>query len=238
MIFNVGYLTGVTGRISEYLFKVSGFIFPNMISADMLKNLTSLVERTKPDILFLSEVRDQPYMAPIKDLFAKSCIDIKYKPGSIFNSLPFFYGNCNGIFLRNPLPTKKLFIKNGSKKLVYQIALSKDCSILFSHFALGKRTRKKQFSEIAQIASQSKQVIIAGDFNIFKGAGELQDLLEKADVRLVNNFADKTFPGHNPTHAVDLFLASPSIRTVRLEVVNGVFVPDHLPVVADFELEL
>ena len=237
MIFNIGYLTGITGKISEYLFKSSRLISPNTITrGSLLKNLTAIIEREKPDILFLAEIRNELYMDSIKNLFAESYIDIKYEPGSILNPLPFFRGNCNGVFLRKSLPTKKLFIKNGTKKLVYQIDIAEDCSILFSHFALGERTRKKQFLEIAQIAIEKKKVIIAGDFNIFHGVGEIQELLKKANVRLVNNPTAKTFPSYNPTHVIDLFLASSSIRTARIEVIKNIFVADHLPVIADFEL--
>jgi endonuclease/exonuclease/phosphatase family metal-dependent hydrolase len=235
MIFNVGYLTGITGRIWEYLFGSIRFVFPNMFrKKDILRKLTNLIEQTKPDILFLAEVRDESYMTSIKNLFVESHIDIKYDPKSVLNSLPFFSGNCNGVFLRNPLPVKKLFIKNGTKKLLYQIDISDNCSILFSHFALGAKTREKQFSELAKIA-RGKQVIIGGDFNIFKGTNELQALTKESNVHLINNQTDKTFPSYKPVHLVDLFLASSTIKAPHIEVLNDILISDHLPVVADFE---
>lgn len=238
MIFNVSYLTGITGRISEYLFGCARFVFPNMFGKeDILKKLTNIIEQTKPDILFLAEIRNESYMTSIKNLFTESHIDIKYEPESILNSLPFFHGNCNGVFLRSPLATKKLFIKNGTKKLVYEIDIAKNCSILFSHFALSEKTRKKQFLEIAKIANEKKQVIIAGDFNVFQGTKELQELFKESNVRLVNNLTDKTFPSYKPAHVVDLFLASPTIKATYVEVLNDILISDHLPVIADFEFE-
>lgn len=237
MIFNVGYLTGITGRISEYLLGGIRFVFPNMFSKkDISKKLTDIIEQTKPDILFLAEVRNEAYLTSIKNLFTESHIDIKYEPESILNFLPFFRGNCNGVFLRNPLPTKKLFMKNGTKKLVHQIDIADNCSILFSHFALGAETRKKQFSEIAKIAI-GKQVIIGGDFNIFKGTKELAGLIKESDVHLVNNLTDKTFPSYKPANIVDLFLASSTIKATYIGVLNDILISDHLPVVADFEFK-
>lgn len=236
MNFNMGYLTGITGKPSEYLTKGSRLILTNKNEKEkVLKSLTDLIEEVKPDILFLSEIRDEPCMIPVRNLFAKSYIDSKYKPESFLNFLPFFRGNCNGVFLRNSLPVKKLFMKSGSKKLVYQISITENCSILFSHFALGKQTRSKQFSEISQIVMKNNQSIIAGDFNIFRGIGELEELFKKGNLRLVNNLEKKTFPSYRPSHVIDLFLSSPSIKTTYVKVFDDVLISDHLPVVADFE---
>lgn len=237
MIYNAGYFTGISGRISEYLLGGARFIFPNMFGKkDLLKNLTNLIKQTNPDILFLAEIRNKSYMSAIKDLFAVSYIDPKYQSKSILNYLPFFRGNCNGVFLHQPSPVKKLYLKNGTKKLVYQIAITKDCSALFAHFALGSNTRRKQFSEIATIAARDKQVIIGGDFNIFQGVKELQELINKSKIHLVNNLADKTFPSYKPAYLIDIFLASSTIKITHIKVLNDILLSDHLPVLADFEV--
>ncbi len=237
MIFNVGYLTGITGSPIEYLIKGSRFILPSFTQKKKAANaLVGLIEKIKPDILFLAEVRDEAYLNPIKKLFTESHIDSKYKPGSFLNYLPFFRGNCNGVFLRSKLPVTKFFMTHGSKKLVYKVGITENCSILFAHFALGKQTRSQQFSEIAQIARKEKQSIIAGDFNIFGGTGELDELLSRANLRLVNNPTKKTFPSYQPSHVIDLFLASPSVITSHIEVLGHTLISDHLPVVADLEI--
>lgn len=237
MIFNVGYLTGITGRKSEYFFGTVRVVSPKLFSKKRyIEKLTDIVEQTKPDILFLAEVRNESYMTSLKNLFAESHIDSKYGPKSMLNRLPFFHGNCNGVFLRSTLPAKKLFLKSGTKKLVYQVDIAENRSILFAHFALGSKTRKKQFVEVAKITT-GKEVIIGGDFNIFQGTKELQELLTESDLYLVNNATDATFPSYKPTHLLDLFLASSTVKATRIDVVQDVLLSDHLPVVVDFEFQ-
>ena len=237
MIFNAGYFSGITGPSAEYLYKAHRIIFRKMfVQTEIPKRLASLIESVKPDILFLSEIRNDKNIVPIKNLFAKHLIDVKYKPGSIYNFLPFFGGNCNGVFLRGSFPIHKFFVRNGSKKLVYRIDITDNFSIFFSHFSFLKRTRHKQLSEIAHLAKQKQHAVIAGDLNIFNGIKKLEKVLGKANLSVVNNLAYKTFPSRNPVFAIDMFLTSPSVKPAQIEVLNNVFLSDHLPVVAEFKL--
>lgn len=238
MIYNTGYFRGLTGKLSEYLFKFHRILFACPSFKDGLsKEITELVKANRPDVLFMEETRDEPYMLRIKALFEESHIDEKYEPGSFLRRLPFFKGNCNAVFLNKPFHVTKRYLKNGTKKLVYQVDVGADTSFFFSHFALGKATRKKQFLEIAEMVKEKKQAIVAGDFNIFGGALEVKELTETAHLKVANNLKEKTFPSFNPKHTIDLFLTSPSIKIIDIRVLQGVQFSDHVPVIIDVSVD-
>lgn len=236
MIYNAGYFRGLTGKLSEYAFNFNRVLFGCAEFKDGIsKEIAQLVKENNPDILFLEEIRNEPYMSHVKALFEKSHIDEKYGSGSFLRRIPFFVGNCNGVFLREPFSVTKRYLKNGTKKLVYRVDVGENTSLFFSHFALGKSMRKRQFLEIAEMAKGKKQIIVAGDFNIFGGVAELKELLKTADLRVANNVAEQTFPSFHPKHAIDLFLVSSSIKIANVRVLRGVLFSDHLPVIIEID---
>ncbi|MCX6735608.1 MAG: endonuclease/exonuclease/phosphatase family protein [Candidatus Parcubacteria bacterium] len=238
MIYNTGYFRGLTGKTSEYFFRFNRIVFKNTEFKDRLsKSIASLVAESDPDILFIEETRNEPFMRYIKTLFLESHIDVKYEPKSFLRLTPFFSGNCNGVFFKHPYKMRRRYLKNGTKKLVYQVDVNESFSLFFSHFALGKATRKKQFNEIAEMINEKKQVAVAGDFNIFGGDSELKELLKKGGLEIKNNFSESTFPSFQPKHSIDLFLSSPSIKIISVKVLKGILFSDHLPVIIDIELE-
>jgi len=237
MIYNVGYLTGLNGSVSDYIFKSHRIIFPrNNIRKSISEKISTFIKKENPDIVFLPEVKDRHYMTSIKSLFLKSYINTKYIPSSILNHLPFFKGNSNGVFLKEDFTVTKFYLQNGTKKLVYKVDIQENFSVYFAHFALSAKTRKKQFLELAEIMKKDDNCILAGDFNIFDGVKELQELLSIADLHTVNDLTKKTFPSSNPTYAIDLFLASPKVNVTSINVLSDALTSDHLPVVLDLEL--
>ena len=237
MIFNAGYMTGI-GGIEENISKVHRHIFPCHRQKNRFSEiLTRALEEIRPDIVFLAEIRDEPHLQVIKNFFAQNHIDSKYKEGFVSRIIPFFRGNCNGVFLSEHYPVRKLFLKNGTKKLVYRIDIAEDISLYFSHFALSKKARKKQFEEMARMLAETpdKKVVVAGDFNVFYGFSELEDLMSEANLRIASDLHEHTFPRTNPTRAIDLFLASPELKIEKEKVLRNVALSDHLPVVLDLQ---
>jgi endonuclease/exonuclease/phosphatase family metal-dependent hydrolase len=237
MVYNVGYLTGITGQLLDYLSKGSFFFLRHAKKRGATaEQLAQLVEEIDPDILFLSEVKNQDYMKSVTSLFAAYTIDSKYEEGSIFESLPFFRGNCNAVFFKRPQDVEKMYFTHGAKKLLYRVAYNEQTDFFFAHFALGRKTRKKQFQELAAHAQNKSQVIVGGDFNIFNGVSEVAEMARAANIKIITDEDTKTFPSLKPVHNIDLFLASPSITLKQVRVLSEVLLSDHLPIVADFEL--
>ena len=115
------------------------------------------------------------------------------------------------------------------KKLVYEIELTKDISVLLSHFALRKRARHRQLRELQHLIQRRKHVILCGDFNIFDGLHELEDFIEECGLTIVNTLKDVTFPAAHPLKALDLFLCSSGMKIEDLRVLHPK-ASDHLPV--------
>ncbi len=237
MIFNVGYLSGITA-FSEYLTKFNRVIAPQAPDlAAVSAEVAALVEKVDPDILFLAEINPGAPLHAVETLFTESHVDCKYGPGSpLLGVLPRFKKNSNGVFLRRPLPVTKLFLKSGMKKLVYRVDIDDRLSAFFCHAALDGRSRHKQFAELARLAQAREQAIIAGDFNAFGGLSEFHDLLHSAGLHIAGEPIEKTFPSRHPAIPIDLFLVSDTLHAVRVDALEDILLSDHLPVIADIDL--
>jgi endonuclease/exonuclease/phosphatase family metal-dependent hydrolase len=77
-----------------------------------------------------------------------------------------------------------------------------------------------------------KNVIVCGDFNVFKGMNELHDLAEHAGLRIVNGHT-RTFPTVKPRKALDLFLCPKDMQNVSARVITDMKMSDHLPVLLE-----
>jgi hypothetical protein len=237
MIYNAGYLTGITGTSpAEYLRKLNRITLPSTVArgalaASFLKELQTL----SPDILFMTEIRPDPYCAEIQKHFGYSTIDVKYAPESLLRSVPYFRANSSGVFQMDRHPTTTYYLKHGAKRLVHIVDITDECMVLFVHCALRKETRKAQFAELAHlIRTRSREhVIVGGDFNIFDGPAELEELLSVAHLRIANDLSSFTFPTDKPRQALDLFLVSRDLPVTLVKTLSDYTGSDHVPVVID-----
>jgi len=230
----MGYGLGLDGSTKDYALKWYRYLHcPNNIKEKVLKGVKSLIKSKKPDICCLIEIE-----GPHADYFSKDCryfdITNKYGPKSTLSKLPNFRKKSNAIFSRKKYKIKRRFLKNGTKKLLYEISLPKDVTLFMTHFSLSRNTRKKQFTEIKKLIKSQKKVIVCGDFNIFNGFKELEPLLSNTGLNIVGK-NNKTFPACNPKKALDLFLCSKKIKIKSCKVINKKL-SDHLPVMLEIEI--
>lgn len=240
MIFNAGYLTGITGASpGEYVRKINRVTLPNTeYRAELASALSTEIDALAPHILYMTEIRPDPYIDEIASRFVHSTVDVKYRPESPLRHIPYFRRNSNGIFLREHYPVEKHYLSAGTKRLMHMVDIADDFTALFVHFALRKHTRKKQFAEVAHVirTRAKKRVILAGDFNIFSGPEELDELMSAAGLRIVNDMDHGTFPTKKPRVAVDLFLASHDLPVTGVHVLSSFANSDHVPVVVDVQM--
>lgn len=130
----------------------------------------------------------------------------------------------------------KHYLKAGIKKLLYEVELAPSLHVFAGHFALQKRAREKQFEEVKQLLRHKQKIILCGDFNIFKGFDELNDLIHHYDMKIINTETDGTFPAHNPTKCVDLFICSKDITITNFRVLSDIQASDHLPIVVEISI--
>lgn len=238
LLFNMGYFSGLDGSTFNYIFKAHRYFFPSKNVIDKVSNgFNKIILTENPDIICLVEVRKKQ----IKYLFNKvnkqykfSDFETKYVSNGLSEVLPVLKNYCNGFISKEKTDFKKFFIKNGFKKLMYEIKIYGKIKILFFHFALGKEVRTKQFLEIKKIIEKydHNNTIICGDFNIFNGTLELNRLLENSNLQLCHKIP--TFPAHNPKKAIDLFIASKNL-IVKSKIIKS-DISDHLPVLLEVSI--
>jgi hypothetical protein len=233
LLYNVGYETGIDGSRRSYLLRFYRYLrTPQRIMRKVRHSIYQLLNSYKPDLCCFVEIRSKRGALHPR-FYAYSDAAVKYGPRSILRRLPMFRDNCNGFLSHKPFTYRKLYFKSGTKKLIYEIQLTPDLRVLLVHLSLRQRTRRKQFQELAKIVDEGCPAIICGDFNVFKGAGEVAELAKKCALRVVNGATEMTFPAAKPKRTLDLFLCPESVTDAKVTVLEHMKVSDHLPVLLE-----
>lgn len=233
LLYNVGYETGIDGSRRSYLLRFYRYLrTPQRIMRRVRHSIYQLLSSYKPDLCCFVEIRSKRGALHPR-FYAYSDASVKYGPRSILRRLPLFRDNCNGFLSQQPFTYRKLYFKNGTKKLIYEIQLSPDLRVLLVHMSLRRKTRRLQCAELAAIVKNGCPAIVCGDFNVFKGAGELADLASQCDLRIVNGATQMTFPAAKPKRSLDLFLCPAGLTDAKVTVLDHMRQSDHLPVLLE-----
>jgi endonuclease/exonuclease/phosphatase family metal-dependent hydrolase len=235
LLINLSYCIGVNGFFWQYIAKFHRYIFlPKIVERRILQELKDIIAKEDPDMICLVEIKQgKQIKALIDEEYPFYDMKTKYGEKSILRKTPFFYNKGNAFIAKEDFLFKLHYLKNGTKKLVYEIILPNKISLLLAHFSLGKRSRKKQLESIARLDLENKKRILCGDFNIFKGLGELDGLLEEGNLKIIDS--NPTFPAYKPSKFLDLFLCSKKMKA-KVRVLDDQ-ISDHLPVILEIPLE-
>lgn len=233
LLLNLGYCTGLNGSLFQYLSNFYRYIFlPSKIEENVLHNLSQLIHEEHPDLICLIEIEQGKQISGvINKEYSFYDIETKYGKDSFLRKLPFFKNKSNAFLSRHKISFKKHFLKNGTKKLLYELSLPENIKLIFMHFSLSRKVREKQFDELDLLFKNVKNKIICGDFNIFGGFSEIDRLIKKSKLRLAQK--EPTFPAFNPKRPLDLFLCSKNLK-IKTRVLNKQL-SDHLPVLMELE---
>jgi len=234
LLLNLAYCTEQNGSLLRYLIKLNRFFYlPKKVENRVLYNLKNIIATEKPDLIYLLEInKGKQIKALINEEYFFHDIKTKYGEKSILRKLPFFRRKSSAFVSKHKLTFKYHFLKNGTKKLVHEISLPGNISLLTAHFSLNKKVRAKQFKEIHELIPGTDKKIICGDFNIFGGVKELAYLLQKSGLGIAQQQA--TFPAFKPKKPLDLFLITKNIKA-KTEVLKNQL-SDHLPVTLKISL--
>lgn len=233
LLLNLGYFSGIRGSKFGYVLRSKRYIkSPKKIIQKISTNLAKLISQEKPDIVCLTEIRKgQVKYLPIEN-YKFYDIETKYSPNGLAKRVPILKKQGVGFISKEKVNFKRIFLKNGTKKLVYCINIPHGIKLILCHFALGAEIRGLQFSEIKEKLKKNKKTIICGDFNIFKSFSELDNLTEGTNLEIIQK--EPTFPTFKPSKPLDLFLATKSIKATT-KVINA-DISDHLPVLMEIEI--
>ncbi len=160
----------------------------------------------------------------------------KYAPDSKLLSLPYWRSQGNAVLVQDAEPDAAAgFLPRGMKKLVLSV---RTCGIRFFlvHLALTYPTRQAQIAWLTEMLKQVREpVILAGDFNTFRGEVELAELCRRCGLTSANKESHGTYPAWKPVKVLDHILYSKELELVDFQVPHLPF-SDHLPAVAEFNI--
>jgi len=246
IFYNIEYLEGLQGKKIDYLKVWRRVEHPKGIE----KRLAAALKKYNPDIVSFAEIGGSSFLE--KDYFSyigrklgmkHRTKHLKYKlDGSmrLLKKVPVLNQQTNGILSKNKISNvRTLYLKEGAKKAVIKAKIG-GVNLLLVHLALGKGTRKKQIDELVEIVREiNGPVILAGDFNTFKGEEEIKPLIKKAALKhkfRLHGGRVFTYPTYHPRKRFDYILTSKDVKVKEYSVLDMPF-SDHLPVMVDFEVK-
>jgi endonuclease/exonuclease/phosphatase family metal-dependent hydrolase len=241
MVYNIAYASGAPASYLEHIFKIHRYL--NRSNKNMLQ-ISRFIKKTDADVIGLIEIdtgsvgtalinqadeigkRTQHYShytTKYGDTLSGKMIPILRKQG---NAILTKNKNSNGIYHYFP---------GGFKKLIIELEME-EYDFFLVHLALSKRVRKMQLRHMSNLLfSRKKPVVIAGDFNVFKGENELIEIQKTLNLINPNKTNSPTFPSWNPKYQLDFMLCSKEIKVKDFKIPD-IKLSDHLPVVMDFEI--
>jgi endonuclease/exonuclease/phosphatase family metal-dependent hydrolase len=234
---NIGYAKGIDGTLQQHFSRLGRHLYCDLpVQRQALAQLKAIIDTEKPDICCLVEIDRGSFhsayfnqvMDLIDDNYPYHDIADKYGENSLIGKLPFHRGKSNAFLSKQKLSFDRLYFSHGTKRLIYKLSLSDDITVYFAHFSLQRKVRLKQFQELRSLIAEAHgESIILADFNIMQGFKELDPLLEKSDLEVLNKEDEHTFKFHKRELALDLCVCSKNLaRRTTIKVIPQPF-SDH-----------
>jgi endonuclease/exonuclease/phosphatase family metal-dependent hydrolase len=218
---NIGYARGINGCLSHHLLLAHRHVYCSpAVQEKALQQIRGLIESENPDICCFVEIDKGSFPssnfnqleALVNEKYAYFDIENKYAQASMLRSFALTKGKSNAFLAKQKIPFEKTYFSDGTKRLVYKIALAEGITLFFAHFSLKKKVRMRQLVQVRHmIGETSGEVIFLGDFNIMTGLEELMPLLHQNQLVLVNREEHHTFTFHRKTLLLDLCICSKGI---------------------------
>lgn len=236
--FNAGYYLGYTGTLYDYVRHPIRSVIGASTEEDAIAEFADIIDSVAPDAVLLQEIdrgsirtNTAGQMQHITNHCSafKSHTAVKYQ-GHIVPRIPVFRHMANGLLYKQGTVTDH-YLGRGVKSLVQELRID-GLSIFSVHLArFGKRTRRRQLEEIADIVGEHENALIVGDFNAMNGAEEANILRDRLDFTIAS--PGNTYPASNPQHPLDLAAYSPGL-SVRCRTLDST-ISDHVPLLVTIE---
>lgn len=242
LVYNIAYATGAPGSHTENLLRLHRYFLKK--SYCNLNEISKFISNTDPDIIGLLEVDTGSFRASkINQVSAISSITDYYthyttKYGDSLTSkiIPILRKQGNAILTKEKESNGIYhYFPGGFKKLILELDMN-GLRFFLVHLSLSERVRTIQLKHISNLLATNKSpVIVAGDFNAFKGINELEEIQKRLNLINPNTYHKPTFPAWNPKHQIDFLLCSKDIKIINFDI-PSIMLSDHLPIILDFEL--
>ena len=234
LFYNIGYGTCLNGSWRHYFLKLWRYLWTPVFN---VKTISKGLKHIDADVVCLAEVDT----GSIRNRFFNQAQRMakwlntpyyssapKYHPDSLFKYIPIARKQHDAILSKKPGKKIKHYLNHGTKKLVQEFVVD-NISIFTVHLGLLRRKlREFQLKELEQLLKKCpRPFVLCGDFNIFKGLGEIDSFIEDTGATLVDIPA--SFPSFKPDKHLDLFITSPDLEIMEAGVIP-IQSSDHLPV--------
>jgi len=240
LLYNIRYATG-HGLGYHFPLPFTGFFKQ---TKNTLGQIVSFIRSVEPDVIGLIEVDSGSYRsqkmcqaeAIAKELDHYHVVGTKYGFESMANKIPVLNKQGNGLLTNQQIVAHRFrYFNEGVKRLVIEVELE-DVTIFIVHLSLKFKHRQQQLEHLHRMLSRhAKPVIVAGDFNTFGGAREVELFLAAADLVNANVSGLPSHPSHAPKRHLDFILHSPELEVTSFSIPD-VRLSDHAPLICDFNL--
>ena len=240
LLYNIRYATGI-GRHFHLPVPYSGYF---KHTNGNLKKILNFIKLVSPDITGLIEVdsgsfrseKNNQAEAVAWELQHDHIYQSKYSASSMARKVPLLNKQGNAILTNQEIVSQKFhYFREGVKRLVIEMELA-DLSVFLVHLSLKFRHRQYQLQDLYTMTnSVKKPVIVAGDFNAFKGDRELELFLAATGLKNANGNGQPSHPSRAPRRQLDYIFHSPQIQITDFQIPQ-IKLSDHTPLVCEFEI--
>jgi len=239
LLYNIRYGAGI-GRRFHLPVPYSGYFKP---TNGHFKKILDFVKVVNPDIGGLIEVDFGSYRVErcnqaeviARELDHQAIYQSKSDETSMARKIPLLNKQGNAILTNQQIVDRRFhFLRDGVKRLVIEVELT-EATIFLVHLSLKYRHRQYQLNDLNDlIRKSSKPVIVAGDFNAFRGDRELRLFLAASGLVSANDAGKSSYPSRSPFMELDYIFHSPDIQSNGFKVPT-VMLSDHAPLLWDFD---
>ena len=241
LLYNIAYGAGA-GRQLHFPLPYSGYFKK---TNGNLKRIADFIKSVDPDITGLIEVDAGSYRSENQNQAEAIAREIehayvfrsKYGRRSLAHKLPLISKQGNAFLTNLEIKDKKFhYLNKGLKRLVMEVELS-DLNVSLVHLSLKYRHRQNQLEDLSEIIqTSSKPIMVAGDFNAFKGDRELREFISATGLISANGNRRPSHPSRAPHRELDFILHSPEIKARKFQTAQVPY-SDHIPLIYDFEVQ-
>jgi endonuclease/exonuclease/phosphatase family metal-dependent hydrolase len=241
LLYNIRYAAGI-GRRIHFPFPYSGYL---KHTGGHLNLIADFIKDQRPDIVGLVEVDtgsfrnggDSQAAAIAGPLCHRQVFRTKYGHDSLACKLPLLRQQANAVMTNQKILGQRFhYLNHGMKRLVIEVRLP-DLTVFLVHLALKYRQRQYQLIDLHEIVRRTRgPVVVAGDFNVFRGDGELTGFMAATGLVNADPLGLPSYPSRSPRRQLDFILHSPQLRTLDFQA-PAVRYSDHVPLIWDFDLE-
>jgi endonuclease/exonuclease/phosphatase family metal-dependent hydrolase len=240
LLYNIRYGAG-TGWKIHFPVPFSGYL---RHTSRNFSQIAEFIKSVNPDITGLIEVdsgsfrsnRNNQARLIAEEIQHHHIFGNKYSGHSMVRKLPLFNKQGNAFLTNQDIRSLRFhYFNHGFKRLVIEAELAEFTTFVV-HLSLQYRHRQEQLRDLYTLVREAgKPVIVAGDFNVFRGEKELAEFLGATGLLNANAAGQPSHPSRAPRRQLDFILHSPEIEAYRFEAPRVPY-SDHIPLIWDFEV--